>query len=80
MSCGMAHKEVGDTRRFIEAVACGQKFENPHFKHFCMGCGNRGSESCESECFFGTVCHYVDAETRETAKVAALTVPSGGDN
>jgi hypothetical protein len=99
MACGLAHKESAP-QKFRDAVACGQKFENPHFQHYCMVCGNRGSEVCEKECFYGSTCHFtqedpkqvretveavlvaiqdirddMEARTRETAKVAALTVP-----
>ena len=76
MSCGLSHKE-SDPQRFRDAVACGQKFENPHFQHYCMICGNRGSDICERECFYGTVCHFKKedpAMVRETVSAVLLAI------
>jgi hypothetical protein len=72
MPCGQAHTEVNNTRRFVDATACGQKFESVHFRHFCEDCGNQDSALCMSECWHGPTCHF---KTRETTEVAASMVP-----
>lgn len=77
MACGIAHTEWSNTQNFIDAVACGKKFENPHFQHYCMVCDNRGSEVCESECFYGTVCHFAKEDpnlARETVSAVLLAI------
>lgn len=73
MACGLAHKE-SDPKRFRDAVACGQKYENPHFKHYCMVCGNRGSEVCEKECFYGTTCHFTKENPKQVRETVAAVL------
>lgn len=75
MSCGLAHKESEiDPKKFRDAVACGQKFENPHFQHYCMVCGNRGSEICEKECFHGPTCHFTQEDPKQVRETVAAVL------
>lgn len=76
MACGVANKEAGNVQQFLAAVACGQKYENPHFKHYCVKCVNMNSDECVTECWHGPICHF---EGREPADVSASTGSYGDE-
>jgi hypothetical protein len=73
MSCGLSHKEH-TPQKFRDAVACGQKFESPHFNHLCMICGNRDTAICKEECFYGPVCHFTQEEPKQVRETVAAVM------